>query len=325
MDLPLQRTLRDLHVVASEYMAHLGSKVSSDTLTHVAYLLLTMQIMSQILTALLQNSHSFWTAARNRSLDTAQLLRPPPPALMREAATRTDADFWNSPAVEPWYWPLYVRLLLLGSTQPVSKRRKSGDTVKVKHPGTLLAMRLRINVVNKMVRRLLGLLTEAVETKPGLLKHTVFKALILRLQWLARKTDDTPHADPGLVLARDFHQHQFAGDPGAMPTHIARTMQKELSRIGERYGARVQNALTLAAMHAGITNAQKFAYTDDMTELSSFGGGVIDTQTFILTQLRMLETLDTVLQRLRESTEEEASFERLLKRNPDLDQKDFLL
>ena len=102
MDLPVQRSLRDMHVVAAEYMAHLSDAVSSTTLTHVAYLLLLMQIMSQVLTALIGDSHSFWSDARNRSLDTAQLLRAPPVDLLRQAGPAARAAaVGNAQALTP--------------------------------------------------------------------------------------------------------------------------------------------------------------------------------------------------------------------------------
>ena len=313
----MQRSLRDMHVVAAEYMAHLSDAVSSTTLTHVAYLLLLMQIMSQVLTALIGDSHSFWSDARNRSLDTAQLLRAPPVDLLRQAATQTDGAFWNSAEVQEWYWPLHLRVLL-----------RSGELGE--RPGTMLAFRLRVNTVGKMVRRLSQLLDSTLADFPRLNKHTVLPTLALKLSAFTR--NPRPRAlpeddiDPALLLARDFHQHQFAGVPGAMGTSVAAMMQDVLGRIGSQFGPRAQAAVSLAAHQAGITNAAKFyvgSHGDDddatLSAVSSFGGGVLDTPRFVLTQLPVLDVLNVVLTRMRDAVDEEAAFDALMEVNDDLD------
>ena len=107
-----------------------------------------------------------------------------------------------------------------------------------------------------------------------------------------------------------------------------------LKRIGQEFGPAAASAVGLAAQHAGITNAAKFYLNSPkldgdavtaVSEVSSLGGGVLDTQRFILTQLRVLEVLNIVLTRLREAVDEETALEKLIKSNPALTPADVLM
>ena len=335
MNGPLKRSFRDMEAVAAQYMAHLDGKMTKLDVKHVAFLLLALQIMSQVLTRLLRGSHPFWTDARDHSLDTAKLLAEPPRDLLRDAAKAVDAAFWNAADVTEWYWPLHLRLLLSGS-------RASGmaSATKTKHAGALLAFRLRVNVVPKLARRLLAVLTAAMKEYPTLAAYGVLQTLVVRLHWLLRqpqpRTTDDADLDPHSFLAREYHQHHFAGDPGAMSKRTVTKMNSVLTRIGRDMGPYFQNTIAVAALQAGITNSARFfgspdaAATavapvpspsppeDELSVISTLGGGVVDTQRFLLTQMRMLKELSCVLLRLRDAVEEDAIFHKLVRANPSL-------
>ena len=320
----LVRAVRDMRAVAKQYMRFSSGAISDASITHVAYLLLAMQLMSQALTALLKHEHPFYSDERNASLDTSQLLLPPPPDLLKAAARRTDVAFWNSVEVLPWYWPLHLRVLL---------RAKQGSAAKVRHPGTRAVMMLRINAASIMARRLCKLLTDALASVGGQLRrHKLLNVLLVRLHAFTRDPDprQAHDADPDMVLARHFHHEHYAGDVGAMDADTADAMQATLARIGATYGKQVQAAISLAALRGGATNEDRF-YAEDVlhdgeSELTAVDAtlGVVDTARFILTQRAVLRLLASVLDQLRGAADEEAALDVLLDSNPDLEREDLL-
>ena len=325
----ISRALRDMRVVAAEYMAHLGKRLSAATITHVAFLLLSMQLMSQALTTLLKHAHPFWSAARNASLDTVALLRTPPAALLRAATKRTDAAFWSSAEVLPWFWPLHLRLLLRGRV-----------AARTKHPGTLLAFRLRVNTVGLIARRLSRLLHTALQ-HPKLQAHRRLCALSKRLFGFTRetfpRTTDEEDMDPHMLLAQDYHQHHFAGDVATMHADVAEKMQRVLARVGEEHGVDVRDAIAEAAAFAGVTSDQQFsgaptaaaaaaprADGDDGDDGLSAIAAAAATPSIMLTQLPTLCALNTELLCLRDAYDEEAKLDALAEANPHMTHVDIV-
>jgi hypothetical protein len=278
---------------------HAGAAKSYPSVEHTALLILALQTMCRILTELLGDTNKWWSVKRDDGLNTYALLYEPlDPALVEEASKNTDPEFWASPAVERYYWPLHVRLMLAGDA--------SLDAHK--HPGDFLAMGFRMSTVAKIGRRMLAVLDQVLACSPTAQDNTTIKALRIKLAaFLREPLISEPHEnyDPDQLNSRLLLHARFAGSVSHLHPDAASEFHAVMAKVGAAHGTTVQNIVEMAAVRAGLVADAAFR-TDGMSAVNT---GFEDCGLMLMSQLPRLQLLLGTLAWLEHRVNDERTYD----------------
>ena len=283
--------------------------ISANVLRHIALLVMVLQVMSEIITFMIGDTHPFYTQERNLGLDTATLCAPVHAALLADARKPDNQthEFWHSPDIERSYWGLVLQCML------------DADEEAWRHPmaAQAVALSLRFRVVGPVVKRLLGLIRDV--TAKCAPKSDLIACVRLRLLGLLRQpTDDNPEADidPGNVIPRGLHNRQFAGavDRLAAPSQAA--FQQMGDTMRKTYGKAAAGAVLAAAELAGLRVDASYRGEPPLMDNASAAPlrDGYDCGVLLSTQLSLFQRLDDLLHYLDED-DEARTFDRVLKKS----------
>jgi len=276
---------------------------------HVALLISLLQVMSSIITAMVK--HKFWTPVRDEGLDVYELLQTLPTELLNRAGTDDTDEFWNSPAIEPLYWPLHLRAMLHGGTSASA----------ASNPGEYIAMHLRTHTIAPVAHRFLDILESVFECSQAAAQNKIIMSLKLNLHaFLRRRVKRLPDQDmdPYDAVAKSFHLREFAGEVPNLSVSSMRRLHTVLKDIQRKHGDSVVAILEHATIEAGRRNQSDFGFDtsandDELSQISKASVlQVTDCGRLLMTQMQNMELTLAILHALAVQVDDEETFFRVV-------------